>query len=73
MKAEIKATPYRASTVHPKFTQLLFEKFNWLAVKMPAVVTHRAAISTEVLEVIARSARTAQSPHDLEKMFRELR
>ena len=73
MEAEIKATPYRASTLHPKYNQLLFERFNWLAVKMPAVITHRAAISTEVLDVIARAGRTSQTAHDLEAMFRESR
>ena len=73
LEAEIKATPYRASTLHPKFNHLLFQKFNWLAVKMPAVVTHRAAISTEVLDVIARAGRTSQSAHDLEAMLRENR
>ena len=73
LEEQIKATPYRASTLHPKFNQLLFERFNWLAVKMPAVVTHRTAISTEVLELIVRGARTAQSAHDLEAMLREFR
>ena len=73
LEEQIKATPYRASTLHPKFNQLLFERFNWLAVKMPAVVTHRTAISTEVLELIMRGARTAQSAHDLEAMLREFR
>ena len=73
LEQQIKATPYSSSTLHPKFNKLLFERFNWLAVKMPAVVTHRTAISKEVHELIVRTARTAQSAHDLEAMLREFR
>jgi hypothetical protein len=49
----------RASTLTPKVNQLLFEKYPWLAIRMPAVITHRAAVSMEVMDDIARAARTS--------------
>ena len=73
LEAKLKATPYRFSTLTPKVNELLWERFPWLAVKLPAYVTHRTAISIEVIDEITRAARTAQSSHDLEAMYLENR
>ena len=73
LEAKLKATPYSYTTLNPKLNLLLFERFSWLAVKLPAVVSHRAAVSMEVMDDIVRAARTAQSSHDLEAQYNEYR
>jgi hypothetical protein len=42
-------------------------------VQIKAVITHRAAVSTELMMMIARAARTSQSSHDLEAALKEFR
>lgn len=40
---------------------------------MPAVITHRKAVSTELMMMVTRAARTPQGSHDLEAALREYR
>ena len=40
---------------------------------MPAVLSHRKAVSTELMAMVARAARTPQGSHDLEAALREYR
>ena len=44
----------------------------WVAQKLQAFVTHRAAVTTEVLWLIVRGQRNGQGPHHLESMLREV-
>ena len=49
------------------------EKYSWLAIKLPAILTHDSGVSLDLAALIARTARTGQAAHDLEAMLRELR
>lgn len=40
---------------------------------MPAVISHKAAVSLEVLMMVVRAARTSQGSHDLESQLLEFR
>ena len=40
LAAELKATPYLALTLHPKINTMYFERHPWLAMKLPAIITH---------------------------------
>jgi hypothetical protein len=55
---------YRSSTLDPRVNKLWFQRYPGLAVQIKAVITHRAAVSTELMMMIARAARTSQSSHD---------
>ena len=67
------ALRYYSSTLDPRINKLWFEVYPGLAVQIKAVITHRAAVSTELMMMIARTARTAQSSHDLEAALKEFR
>ena len=67
------ARSYRSSTLDPRINKLWFERYPGLAVQIKAVITHRAAVSTELMMIIARTARTSQSSHDLEAALKEFR
>ena len=49
------------------------ERHCWLAVAMPAVLTHKSSVSLDLAALIMRSARTGQAAQDLEALLRELR
>jgi len=53
----LQAATYRFSTLDPRVNKFFFERHPWLAIKMPALVTHRAAVQFEVRahRTIARS------------------
>ena len=70
---EIKSFHYMSTTLNPLINKYVFERYPGIATALPAVLTHKAGISIEALMVISRAARTAQSSHDLESMFREFR
>ena len=71
LAAELKATPYLASTLHPKINTMYFERHPWLAMKLPAIITHRAAVTIEVMDEIVRSARMPLGSQTLETQYRE--
>ena len=73
LQAEAKACKYTSSTLNPHVNKHVFERYPGIGVAMPAIVTHKAALSTEVMMLISRAARTSQSSHDLEAMFYEFR
>jgi hypothetical protein len=73
LQADLKQKTYVFSTINPMVTKYYMERYPWVAMEMPAVVTHRAALSTEVLYMLQRSARTAQGSSDLESQLSEFR
>jgi hypothetical protein len=73
IKEKIKSTTFRFITTNPDVTACYAAKFPWVAHQMPAVLTHRAAMSTAVHTMIARSAVKGIGSHDLEAMFQEFR
>ena len=75
IKAKLKKATYCFSTYNANVTDAYLERADlaWIALKMGMVVTHRAAVTTEVLILLVRAAKTAQAFHDLESMFAEFR
>ena len=73
LEAQLKASSYRSSTLDPTVNKLLFERYPHVAIKMPAVLSHRKAVSPQLMMMVARAARTSQGSHDLEAALREFR
>ena len=63
------ASSYRSSTLDARVNKFLFERYPGLAVAMPAVLSHRKAVSTELMAMVARAARTPQGSHDLNMLY----
>ena len=73
LRAKVKSFHYSAFSHNPRVNSYVFERFPGLAASFPAMVTFKVAISMDVLAMITRAARTAQSSKDLENMFLEFR
>ena len=73
LKQKLKALIFVFSTTNSMVIKCYMERYPWVATMMPAVCTHRSAISTKVLYMLQRSARTAQGSSDLEKQLTEFR
>ena len=58
----LQAATYRFSTLDPRVNKFFFERHPWLAIKMPALVTHRAALQFEVRDHRVPSPRATLSP-----------
>ena len=73
LEAHRKATSFRMSTLDPTINKLILERHPGLAMLMPAVLSHRKAVSPEMMMLVSRAARTPQGSHDLEAALREFR
>ena len=73
LEAKLAATGYYSNTLDARVNKFLFERYPGLAVAMPAVLSHRKGVSTELMAIVARAARTPQGSHDLEAALREYR
>ena len=72
-KEELDAIDCDFMTYDSRVLRFLWEKFPWVAARVPAYLTHRAGISIELLYLLTRGPRMGQQPHDLEAMLAEFR
>ena len=73
LRTRLKSFHYYSTSTNPQVNKYVFERYPGIAASFPAIITKNVAISTDVLMVISRAARTAQSSLDCEKMFHEFR
>ena len=73
LKAKVDAASYGWMTYDPRVIGFYFEKMPWVALKLPAVVTHRGAVSVEVLQLLTRGASTGMPVHGVESTLAEFR
>ena len=73
LRDKVKAASFGFQTYDPRVTAFFYERHPWLAVKLPAFVTHRAAVSTEVLFLLTRGVRRGDGPGSTEQQLREFR
>jgi hypothetical protein len=73
LKQKLKGLTYTFMTYSPKVSKFLWERHPFVCVKLQAVITHKMAISCDVMDLIARSIRGHQNSHDVEKMLHEFR
>ena len=73
LRGRVKPFHYYSTSLNPHVNKYVFEQYPGIAASFPAITTKNVAISTDVLMVISRAARTAQSSRDLESMFHEFR
>ena len=73
LRERLKSFHYYSTSTNPQVNKYVFERYPGIAASFPAIITKNVAISTDVLMMISRGARTAQSSLDCEKMFHEFR
>ena len=73
LRAKVKATSYNFMTYDPRVTKFYFDRHPWVAMKLEAFITHKAAISTELLWMLTHSAPKGQTLGGLESMLTTFR
>ena len=73
-KAEAQAATSRFMSYDPRLIHYLFERFPWAAQKLPAFLTHKGALSTEVLWLLTNSCNgVAAESRSMEGLLKQLR
>ena len=73
LRAKVKATSYSFMTYDPRVTKHYFDRHPWVAMKLEAFITHKAAISMELLWMLTHSAPKGQTLGGLESMLTTFR
>ena len=74
LKAKAKAATFMFMTYDPRAIHYMFERYPWAAQKLPAFLTHKGAVSTEVLWLLTNySSGLAGESRSLEGLLTQLR
>ena len=73
LTAELKAASYGFMTYDARVVRAYFERAPWLALQLPALVTHKAALSIEALQLLVSGVRRGATNHGTEAMLTEFR
>ena len=73
LEKAVQRASYKFTTAHLRVLALLGKRYPFVLARCPFTLSHRAGLTFDTTMDLARAARTAQQPHDLEAKYDEFK